>query len=245
MRALAGSSFRTPNIDDLAKIRLKSDEISIPNPNLIPEKSLNGEISLNYKYEKTGISATAFYTHLRDAIVRENFTLPDGENQYITQGDTFNIVANINADQAIIRGLSINFDQSYRNHWNFRASISFTKGDILNENNTSSPLAHIPPTYAKAFLQYKRNKFLARFGIRYNANKDISRFGGTTDNPEFATENGSLSWYTLHLTSQYQIKKSLQLQVGIDNILDHFYVPFASGVPGAGRHITFSIRGDF
>lgn len=245
IRALAGSSFRAPNIDDLAKIRLNSNEISIPNTALIPEKSLNGEVSINYNTKTTEIGATGFYTYLTDAIVRDNFSLPNGNTTYITNGDTFNIVANINADNAILRGISLNLQQNFKEYWSLRTSVTFTKGDIISEGATSAPLAHIPPTYAKAFVQYKRNKFLSRFGFRYNAKKDISRFGGSTDNPEFATEDGSLSWYTLHFTSQYQIRKSLQIQIGIDNILDQFYIPFASGVPGAGRHFTCTLKGNF
>ena len=245
VRALAGSSFRAPNIDDLAKIRLNSNEISIPNTKLTPEKSVNGELSLSYQTKTTEVGMTGFYTYLTDAIVRQNFALPNGNTNYITDGDTFNIVANINAENAVIKGFSFNVRQDFTEHLSFNGSISFTKGDIINDGNLTDPLSHIPPTYAKAMLQYKQEKWLARIGARYNGTKRIDRYGDSTDNPEFATPDGSLSWYTLHFTANYKIHEAFQVQLGVDNILDQFYVPFASGVPGAGRHVSLTLRGNF
>jgi len=245
IRLLAGSSFRAPNVDDIAKIRLKSDEISIPNPMLTPEKSINGEATISYKSKTTEIGLTGFYTRLSDAIVRQNYTLPNGDSEYITNGDTFQIVANINAENAIIQGISFNAKHQISSTLLLRAGVSFTKGDIVSEGVSVEPLAHIPPTYGNVSLQYNRKRLLTNLGFRYNGNKALDRFGGSTDNPEFATPEGSLSWYTLHMNVRYKIYESLQLQLGVDNILDQFYVPFASGVPGAGRHVSLTLRGSF
>ena len=245
LRALAGSSFRAPNIDDLAKIRLNNDEISVPNVELKPEKSINGELSLSYQTKSTEIGATAFYTGLSDAIVRQDFMLPDGNSQYISDGDTFQIVANVNKENAIIQGISLNFRQKITSTLDFNSSVSLIRGDVVADGEALEALAHIPPTYAKANIDYKDEKWTGRFGVRYNAKKDISRYGGSTDNPEFATADGSLAWYTLHMTAAYKFHKSAQVQVGIDNILDQFYLPFASGLPGAGRHVSVTINGQF
>ncbi len=245
IRLLGGSSFRAPNIDDIAKIRLNNDEISIPNASLRPEKSLNAEITFGFQPKNTNISATLFYTHLTDAINRQNSSLPSGESIYITEGDTFIIVTNINNENALVRGLSINLKHTFTDELSLDGSINFTRGDILENGSINSPLAHIPPTYGRLFLEYNRNKWTTRSGIRFNGIKNIERFGGSIDNPEFATEEGSLSWYTLHLTAAYEIHSSLTLQLSVDNLLDQFYVPFSSGLPGMGRNIGVMLRGTF
>ena len=245
IRALVGSSFRAPNIDDISKIRLNSDEISIPNDVLKPEKSLNAELSLAYSTKHTNTSVTAFYTFLSDAIVRQDFALPNGDRMYITEGDTFNIVANVNSDNATIQGISFNLNQKINKSLTIDGSLNFTKGDIIVSEGELAPLAHIPPTYGRLFVQFDQKKWRARVGTRFNGTKDILRFGGSTDNPEFATQTGSLSWYTIHATVDYAILPAFSIQLGVDNALDQFYVPFASGVPGAGRHLSATLRGSF
>ena len=45
-RALVGSAFRSPNIDDFAKIREKNGFVTVPNPNLTPEKAFTVEATI-------------------------------------------------------------------------------------------------------------------------------------------------------------------------------------------------------
>ncbi len=245
LRALVGSSFRSPNIDDIAKIRLNNDEISIPNDALRPEKSISSELTVSYKKDNFEYSVTGFHTYLTDAIVRQNFTLPSGETQYITANDTFQVVANVNAENAIIQGVSANIEHRLWDQLILEGSINFLQGRTINEGEADQPLAHIPPTYGRLFLTYEQEKFQLRAGIRHNGFKPIESYGGSVDNPEFATANGSESWTTFHIMGEVLIHKSFTLQAGIDNVFDQFYVPFASGVPGAGRHISLTMKGSF
>lgn len=245
LRTLVGTAFRAPNIDDIAKVRLNNDEISVPNGDLLPEKSITSEATLSYRKGQTEIGVTAFYTYLTDAIIRENFSLPNGETIYVTNNDTFNIVANVNSDNGIVRGLSFNMNHQLNEEFNVEGGINFVRGSVINEGEEASPIAHIPPTYGRLFIGYEKDRLQLRVGTRFNGFKPLEAYGGSADNPEFATENGSESWYTLHATAAYEIHSSLTLQVGIDNILDQFYIPFASGVPGAGRHVSVTMRGRF
>jgi hemoglobin/transferrin/lactoferrin receptor protein len=245
MRTLLGTSFRAPNIDDIAKTRLNNDEISVPNDQLLPEKSISGELTLSYQKQGSQFSITGFYTQLQDAIIRENFTLPSGETIYVTNNDTFNIVANVNAENAFIQGVSVNIDQQIAKGLNVEASYNVLMGRVVNKGDVDDPLGHIPPNYGRFFMTYEKDRLQLQAGTRFNGFKPLDNYGGSVDNPEFATENGSESWYTLHATAAFEIHKSFTLQVGMDNILDQFYVPFASGVPGAGRHISITMRGQF
>ncbi len=245
LRTLVGTSFRSPNIDDIAKTRLNNDEISIPNSDLIPEKSLSSEATIAYRKAGLEVSVTGFHTILQDAVVRENFALPSGETIFITNNDTFNIVANVNAENGFIQGFSMNSSYSFRKNFEVEGSVNFMRGQVINEGEAARPLGHIPPTYGRLFFSYEKGAWQLRTGSRFNAFKPIDSFGGSVDNPEFATARGSESWYTLHATAAYKFHSALTLQVGVDNILDQFYVPFASGLPGAGRHVSVTIRGHF
>jgi len=65
------------------------------------------------------------------------------------------------------------------------------------------------------------------------------------DNLQYATPDGMPSWYTINLRSSFQLKKQIQLQVAIENILDRNYRYFASGISAPGRNISISLRAAF
>lgn len=245
IRSLIGTSFRAPNIDDIAKIRLNNDEISVPNDQLVPEKSVSGEIGIAYSTGKMNYSFTSFYTVLNDAIIRDNFALPSGETTFITEGDTFNIVANINAESAMIRGVSLSLEHKLRDDFVVEGSLNILNGVSQDSDGVDSPLAHVPPSYGRFFMSYLNKKLQVRAGANFNGFKPLDQYGGSVDNPEFATENGSESWYVINASASYTFHPLFSLRLGIDNIFDQFYVPFASAVPGAGRHISVMVSGTF
>jgi hemoglobin/transferrin/lactoferrin receptor protein len=246
-RALISTAFRSPNIDDIAKIRIKGDEITFPNPDLQPERSLNAEYSIGYNTPdgKHEVGATAFLTELRDAIIRLPFQDLDGNSTFDSQGSTFIINANINAERARISGLSINLRSALSSLLEVNGGINFTKGIVLDELDGNSPLAHIPPLYGNVGIKYQPGDFSVSGIWRFNAAKDLEDFGGSADNPEFATSVGSLGWSTFNVYTNYKINPLITVSVGLENIADTHYRPFASGVSAAGRNAILSVNGKF
>lgn len=241
--ANAGTSFRAPNIDDLAKTRVNTNEISVPNPELKPEKSWNAEIGAAYASDKITIRINTFYTSLRDAIVRENFMLIDGSTTYRIDEEDLNVVSNVNAAKARVYGVSLNTKIKLFDYLNFRADASAIEGEAFNEEDVRSPLGHIPPMYGKAELIFNKNKFKTRAAYRFNAAKKLEDFGGSVDNPELATLEGSLAWNTWNLYCSYKIFDKYSVNLAVENILDVHYRTFSSGVSAAGRNLILSVRG--
>lgn len=240
------SAFRSPNIDDLAKIRVRSTEISVPNVNLQPEKSLNGELSISQKINSNIlISATGFITTLNNAIVRDNFSLPDGTSFLIDEGDTLRTVSNINANTAKVRGVSINLKSSLTNKIEFSGSINYIKGKRFDDAENESPLSHIPPLYGKISLSYIDEDQQLNLKVMYNGKKPVSEYGGSEDNLENATVDGTPSWYTINAYYQRKISNALSASIALENILDIHYRPFASGVSAPGRNLIVSINAKF
>jgi len=243
---MISTAFRSPNIDDLAKIRVNGDEITFPNLDLKPERSSNAEITLSYRANKAlAISTTAFYTRLSEAIVRRPFTSPDGSPTFITQGDTLVIVGNQNIQDGIIRGLSINLSGAITTSFNWNASVNITSGKEITQGQEDQPLAHIPPTYGKVGLDYKSGKWSIKGVYRFNGSKSLEKFGGSADNPDLATPIGALSWSTWNLYGQYYINNQLELSLSAENLLDKHYRQFASGVSAPGRNFVVSVKGSF
>ena len=156
VRVLASKAFRSPNIDDFAKIREKGGFVTIPNPDLKPEKAYTGEITVSKDFgdfnTRDGaaikVSVTGFYTYLRDAVSRRNAPLPDPNNiipperrgflfdadTLTSTGeiriDTFITQANVNAENGRVYGFSGNVRARLGRSWDFKAGINYTRGRI-------------------------------------------------------------------------------------------------------------------
>ena len=243
IRILASSAFRVPNIDDLGKVRVKSDNITVPNPDLGPERSINAEINIAKRInDKFQLNLSTFYTRLSDAIIRTNFALPDGSTTYLLNDLEFRVEGNINAEKAQIAGISTNIQYQITKQLHLNSSINYIKGNILNEENAA--LAHIPPLYGRNELKYKSGFWEFTLSNIYNGKKPIDEFGGSIDNPEYATTEGSLSWsiFNVYLSREW---KQISIQMGVENIFDKHYSPFASGINGPGLNAIVALRTSF
>ena len=241
LRGLISSAFRAPNIDDLSKIRVNSNEITFPNLNLQPEKSISTELSTGFKNESINISSTLFFTRLNDAITRRAFTTPEGFSTYENFGEILLVVGNQNVQNANIYGLSINGEITYK-EWKLKGSWNYTQGREKIDGQEDLPFAHIPPLYGNVRLSHEKEAWTFDLEMRYNGSKDIEDFGGSVDNPDLATAIGSLSWTTLNIYSTFSIDQKIAISCGLENIFDTHYRPFGSGVSAAGRNLILSMR---
>lgn len=287
LRLLAASAFRSPNIDDFSKVRVKNGYVTIPNPNLDSERAITGEATIakqigelkNVGEEKSGtmakISATGFYTRLKNAIVRRDFALPTGATTLIIDEEINTTQANFNAQNAFVYGTSANLHINVADKWQFQTGINFTRGrqvfrdtlldsrtDLRMPVDTLVPMAHIPPMYGQTSLSYQHKKFRIEGVVRYNASKPVHEYavtslelgedgstvlnrGGSSDNLDQATEDGTYSWVTYNLYTSWQLQPNLSLNFAVENIADFHYRPFASGMSAAGRNFIVSLRGEF
>ena len=246
IHGLAATGFRSPNIDDLAKIRVKGNEVSVPNLELSPEKSFNLELGVAKKMGNKGyVQATGFWTKLNDAIIREALALPDGSTFILDGLDTIYTFGNVNAEKAIIYGLSTDAKYKFSSALSAFGALNFTKGEAINNDENKRPLSHIPPIFGKLGFNYSLDNLELSLDMRFNAQKDIKDFGDSTDNPEQATPIGSLAWKTYNFYVRYPYLESLELSLGVENILNLHYRTFASGVSAPGRNFIVSLKGSF
>ena len=240
------SAFRSPNIDDLAKIRVNNDEISVPNIDLGPENSINGELTIAKQIGgHSQISATGFATQLRDAIIRADFTLPDGTMMLDDEGQLLRTVANINADRAKVIGVSINAKTSLTRRLTLDGSFNYIRGTSVDQSDIESPLSHIPPLYGRVAATYNDSNQKLNLSLRYNGIKPVSLYGGSADNLENATPEGTPAWMTINLYYQRQINDYLSATIGLENLMDVHYRPFASGVSAPGRNLIIGVNSKF
>lgn len=244
-RAVSSTAFRSPNIDDLSKIRVNSSEITFPNLELKPERIWSSEIGLTKNWNsKFQLGISSYYTLLYDAIVRNKFDAPGIGSIWMLNGENLTVVANQNISKARILGFSMNLMLVPVKNIVFNYSFNYTKGrDITSSEHTA--LAHIPPIYGSAKLRYKKDRVSFSLRWNYNAVKKIEDFGGMEDNPELATPVGSLSWNTFNVYSDYTLNDALTASLGLENIFDIAYRPFSSGLHAPGRNLILSLKAKF
>jgi hemoglobin/transferrin/lactoferrin receptor protein len=129
------------------------------------------------------------------------------------------------------------------NSWSTAMNINYTNGRDLIENE---PMRHTTPFFGKASLFYNQKKLSSEFFVRFNGRRKFENLPPSERNkPHLYTSDGSLAWYTLNLRLQYKINDYLGLNGAIENILDHHYRTYSSGISAPGRNFVISFRSNF
>lgn len=257
LNTVLSSGFRSPNIDDVGKIREKNGKVTIPNIRLKPEHAYNAEIGAQkyFNNRKFRVGANVYYTLLNNYIYRENFEF-NGSSTIEYDGEEGTIVANVNKGTAYVTGATVSYQGKLHKNWNTSGFITYTYGKAYDINE---PLSSIPPLFGRFDLSYVNKKFEGGANLVFNAKKDISDYNITEgiDNHEQtpvvnanAAEDvdkyyGSPSWMTVGLYGKFQFTKNIALQAQLSNLFDEHYKEFASGVSAAGRNISVSLLTNF
>ncbi len=243
INAILSSGYRNPNVDDYGKIRAKDDYIIIPNPDIKPEYTYNAELGGSKVIEGfLRMDVVGYYTLLTNAIVRTDYSL-NGRDSIFYDGTIYKISANYNASLAHIYGASVNVISDFYNNIVLKASINITKGRNLTDD---VPLGHIPPVFGRVSITYDYKKVMFDSYIYYNGWKFADSFSPYgEDNEGEATMFGYPAWWTFNVNTSYKINRFLTARFSIENILDQFYKPYASGVSAPGRNFIFTLQTSF
>ncbi len=191
-KASFSTAFRAPNVDDLGKIRAKNGKLSIPNPNLKPERTASAEFNLGYTApEKSANKAffSVFYTRMRDLMVRRTSPLPDGRTSIVYEGELLQTVALLNEQSGFVYGLSANASLALFGNWSSSASFTWMRGRVLFSKtfdmgpvariDTLLPLAHVPPPYGRLNVLYEGEKWQAEAVLRFHLAKAPEEYAVT------------------------------------------------------------------
>lgn len=245
---LGSTGFRAPNVDDMSKVfESVPGNVIIPNPNLKPEYTYNGELSIARVFNKNiKTEIIGFYTLYKNAITT-NATTFNGADSILYDGQLSAVTTSTNASEAYIYGINGNITADITAAFSITSTINYTYGRIKSEKNIiDQPLDHISPIFGKTSFNLNIKKYRMEFYIMYNGWKRLEDYNLLgEDNIKYATPLGTPAWYTLNLRTALQVNKFVQLQVGLENILDQNYRVFASGIGAPGRNLVITLRGRF
>ncbi|MBC7935997.1 MAG: TonB-dependent receptor [Rhizobacter sp.] len=247
--ASVASGFRTPNVDDLAKIfESTSSTLIIPNPSLEPEKTISYEIGAEKYFGKNiKLGVVAWYTNYTNALTLGDATYK-GQATVAYNGGIANIKTTVNAAAAFNKGIQVNFMAKINAIFSFASTLTYTYGRI-KEDSGKYPLDHIPPMYGKTSVTANYKKIRAEIFALYNGKKAASDFNlRGEDNQLYSADpiNGYVpGWVTFNANCAYQFNKNFRLQVSIENAANKYYRYFASGVSAPGQNLGITGRYSF
>jgi len=248
LNSIISSGFRSPNIDDVGKIREKSGNVTVPNITLKPEYAYNFETSV-LKYFKNKRFQTGFnvyYTLLSNYITRDYFQI-NNASTILYDGEEGNVVANVNKGNAYIVGGTFSLKGNLNKFLFTKGSLTYTKGGAYD---TKEPLSSIPPLFGLLELGFEKNRFTANLNWRFNSQKKLKNYNSIEgiDNIEQTPYNsltnsyyGTPNWNTFNFNANYKLNNSITVFMNVDNIFDIHYKEFASSISAAGRNLSISL----
>jgi hemoglobin/transferrin/lactoferrin receptor protein len=270
IKASVSSGFRAPNIDDLSKIFESSTaakQVIVPNADIKPEYTYNFDLTINQRIaDRVTIELTGFYTLFRNAILKAPFKL-NGQDSIIFNGVKSQVLASQNVNKANLHGFTFSLAADIYKGLAFSSTLSYTRGSfktdaskksavyekqpngsyaLVSRNVSTKPLDHIPPLLGKTGITYQHKIFNTEVFVLYNGWKRLDQFNADgEDNAQYATADGMPSWMTLNWKGSIPVIKHLQVQLGVDNMLDRNYRAFASGFSGGGRNFFVGLRANW
>ncbi len=241
---MLSSGFRAPNVDDISKVfDSEPGNVVVPNPELKPEYSYNSEISASrYINDKFEISGTLFYSILHQAMVRGDFMI-DERDSIIYDGELSKVQAIVNTGRAHIYGFNAAIKMELSASWSASMNINYIQGEDLIANE---PLRHTTPVFGMTSLYYTLKKFRGELFIKFNGERKFEDLPPSERNkPHLYSSDGSPAWYTLNFRLHYQINNYLSVNSALENILDHHYRTYSSGISAPGRNFVISLRANF
>ena len=249
------TGFHAPNIDDTGKLFYKSNLLTLPNPELKPEHTKSVELTISKKIDRRAlISLNAHYTLIEDVIMKLTADQVWDVNPDPTEVFS-EIKTNRNAGKAEIYGATASFSMRVARKLTLESDYTLIKG---RNKETDLPFPHIPPSFGKTALYADFDSWRGSLFVLYNGRKSKEDYDleSGTDNLEespivwaqsqegnwIKEYQGTPSWYTINMSASSRLSERIHLQMAIENIFDHHYKTFSSGISAPGRNFILTIK---
>jgi iron complex outermembrane receptor protein len=218
----AGQAYRFPTVSELYQAVSTGPTISVPDPDLKPERARSQELALEWKPVRSRLRLSLFKERIRNALISQSAPLLPGS------GALFNYVQNI--PKVRTRGLELVLEREDLLVRGLQLSGSFTLADPKIVEDPAFPAAEgkdipqVPRRRATAVLTYRPDERTAlTVAGRYS-----SRSFGTIDNSDILTHTyqGFERFLVVDARASIKVAKTLDLGLGVENIGNDKYFLF-------------------
>jgi hemoglobin/transferrin/lactoferrin receptor protein len=225
--AAFSSGYRAPNVDDMGTLGIVDFRYEIPMASLAPEKSQHTELGYKFQTKKFNGTLAAFYMHINNLITRIKV------NGEIISG--YQVYRKENTASAFIKGLETAISWQATPDLSFSSGIAYTYGQNLSKRE---PLRRIPPFNGRMMGTYRKAKWMAAAEWQFASPQSRLAQGDKEDNRIPA--GGTPGWKVFNLYGGYKME-SIQLNAGVQNLLNEDYRTHGSGINGVGRSAWVSV----
>jgi hemoglobin/transferrin/lactoferrin receptor protein len=241
----AGSGFRSPNIDDAAKVfDSEPGNVVVPNPNLSPEYASSVDGGLKWEPSQDfSVGLTLFYTRLFNAMVRRDGQL-NGHDSIMYDGQMSKVRTIANTSWANIGGLSFSYFYTPLRFMVLKGNVNWQTGT----DDEGLPVRHVAPAFGDLHFILKKKRIQLDNYVVINGAVPFEKLAADEREKPllYAVDNNGLpyspSWWTLNCKINYSISDKISLGGGIENILNVRYRPYSSGIVAPGINMIFSVN---
>ena len=244
------TAFRSPNIDDLAKVFDSGPgNVIVPNPDLKAERSFGIEFGGYFRTNNNiELDFSSYATYLYNSFIRDDFTLSNGLSEIIYDGELSQIQALQNSSKSFIYGIEIGINTQLSKNFSIKSQHNLIAGYELNEVPIAMPVRHIPPNYGNLHLIFNKGNISIDSYLIYNSNISFNNLAESERIKSYMyalDKNGnpySPSWMTFNIRSKYSFSEMLNINFTIENITNRLYRPYSSGISAPGLNFIFSVN---
>ncbi|MEK7991890.1 MAG: TonB-dependent copper receptor [Thiotrichaceae bacterium] len=213
----------------------------IGNPEIKPEKHHQLDLGFTLQQASYQLASSVFYNRVSDFILRDKALGQAG----ILQQDNASIYRNVDAR---LYGLELDAQFKLNQYVTQSLGLAYTHADNTSDGR---PLARIAPLEMTFGLNYEKTQWAVGSLLRLAVNQ--TRF----DAQSGLDAGETAGFAVLDLHARYQVAKTVQIQIGLDNVFDKTYAyhvnranadpfnPEAIRVNEAGRSAWLKLSAQF
>jgi len=216
-----GIAYRMPTVTELYQAITTGATLTVPNPNLRPERASSYELAAERRDEKGFFRISLFEEDISKALLSQSAPLVAGSTAL------FSYVQNVDRTRA--RGVELVVDRYDAFIPGLELLGSLTAVDARITGDSAFPAAvnkfipQVPKLRANAMATYRIDDWAFTLGARYS-----DRRFGTIDNsdPNSSTYQGFGGYLVADARVRYQVNENWNVSLGVDNLNNDKYFLF-------------------
>jgi iron complex outermembrane receptor protein len=216
-----GIAYRMPTVTELYQAITTGTVLTVPNPNLKPERASSYELAAEYHTDDSLVRLSLFEEDIGNALLSQSAPLLPGSTSL------FSFVQNVDRTRA--RGLELLVDRYDAFLPGLELMGSLTAVDARVTADTAFVAAvnkflpQVPKLRANAMATYRIDAWAFTLGARYS-----DRSFGTIDNsdPISQTYQGFAGYFVMDARVRYKVNQNWNLSFGVDNLNNDKYFLF-------------------
>jgi len=243
LKASVGRAVRMPTVSELYGSTNTVSSVFINDPNVKPEQSWTGELSVEQALGAAQLRVTGFYEVVRNSLFSDRRVFNNvTTNRVVNVGKlaTPGVEISLLSNDVFIQGLDVSGSVTYADSRIKRNDGYVNASGVLSDDTIGKYQPRVPIWRATALVNYNvTEKLNVALGARFSG-KQFS----TLDNSDingFAFQ-GSSKYFTADLRVRYQFAEQWAAALGIENLNNYEYWNFH---PYPQRNYTAELRWDW